>query len=155
MKKFLSSFASKIGPFWNKSRDITMANRVSFVAATGAMMGFYFMNTYIKSGFVRWAVTVPALAVLAITSLARLNDLGKEFSSLRWQVRRVGLILTGMGAITFLAIPFAKNPAYPTWIGSMVAWGFAMAWLTTPYMPPWHKYISGEAKAVTRKDKIV
>lgn len=118
--------------------------RWSAIAAFGVAGLFYLMNLYIKSGFVRWAITAPALAVIAATALARVNDLGKDFRGWRWQVRRLGLILAGTGAFTMLVSPLSLSPVYPSWIGSMIAWGMATAWVTTPNMPPWHKYISGE-----------
>lgn len=118
--------------------------RWSAFAAFGVAGLFYLMNLYIKSGFVRWAITAPALLILVLTALARVNDLGKQYSGWRWQVRRLGLILAGTGAATLLLSPLSSNPIWPSWVGSMISWGFAAAWVTTPNMPPWHRYISGE-----------
>jgi hypothetical protein len=59
-------------------------------------------------------------------------------------LRRLGLILVGLGTFQFAVGPFSAHPKYPTWIGAMMAWGVALTWFTTPGMPPWLKYVTGE-----------
>jgi len=85
------------------------------------------------------------MCIVFLTSLARLNDItamGK-----RWQIRRLGLILTGASSVVLVVAPIIDETyAWPTWRFVALSWGFALTWLTTPGMPPWHKYISGEYK---------
>lgn len=89
---------------------------------------------------------VPAWIVVIITAAARLHDLGREHWALRYHVRRVGL--TGVGAIAaiMLSTPFTADHwlyADPTWRTAMIAWSWALVWLTTENMPPWWDYILG------------
>jgi hypothetical protein len=35
---------------------------------------------------------------------------------------------------------------YPSWREVMIRWGFALVWITTPHMPPWWRYVSGQYK---------
>lgn len=85
---------------------------------------------------------IPALILLA-TAVARVNDIKKEQNSKRWWVRRLGLLLVSVSMIIFIASHFLV--ASPYWKAIMTLtglWGFALTWITTPGMPPWHKYIS-------------
>ena len=92
-----------------------------------------------------WAATVPAWVIVGLSAAARLLDiteLGK-----RWLVRRIGMILVASGAWALIVSPLlGYSNSFPTWRTSCMYWGFALSWLTTPNMPPWWKYISGEYK---------
>ena len=58
--------------------------------------------------------------------------------------RKIGMILVASSAASLLAAPLLGYfGSFPLWRHVMLYWGFALAWLTTPNMPPWWKYISG------------
>lgn len=93
-----------------------------------------------------YLLAVPAWLILIITAAARLHDLGREHWAMRYHVRRVGLICVGAIAAVMLATPFTSDRwfyAAPTWRGAMLAWSWALVWLTTEGVPPWYDYILG------------
>lgn len=92
-----------------------------------------------------WGVAAPALAVLAVTAAARLQDISGRGK--RYFFRRLGMILVGAGCGALLLAPIlGYSNSFPTWRGAVVYLGMALAWVTTPNMPPWWRYISGEYK---------
>lgn len=98
-----------------------------------------------KPSWFTWAITVPAWAIVGVTASARLLDI-TEIGK-RWFVRRLGMILVASGVLALIAAPMlGYSNSFPTWRSSCIYWGFALSWLTTPNMPPWWKYISGEYK---------
>lgn len=93
-----------------------------------------------------YLIAVPAWIIVILTATARLHDLGRDQWELRYHVRRVGL--TGVGAIAaiMLATPFTTDGwfyAVPTLRSAMIAWSWALVWLTTEGVPPWADYILG------------
>lgn len=116
------------------------------VTAAGLCSGAIYLQGNVKPGFVSWLACMPALAVILVTVLARLDDIGMELRSRAWQVRRLGLVLVGLGAVQIVLSPFSDRPLYPSWIAVLIAWGIALTWLTTPNMPPWWKHITGADK---------
>lgn len=91
-------------------------------------------------------LSVPAWLIILITAAARLHDLGPHNWSLRFHVRRLGLIGVGVIATVMMITPFTADRwfyAPPTWRGTLIAWSWAMVWLTTEGMPPWYDYILG------------
>jgi len=123
-----------------------------FVLMVFMIMVFYVASATIPPGWTTFWLSAASLAVTAITALARLNDLGSEFSSKRWQVRRFGLMAVGAAAIGLMMEPIivwlSGHPMvdFPTWREVMLRFGFALVWITTPHMPPWWRYISGQYK---------
>lgn len=109
------------------------------------LMAIFVLTAMVDPGWASWLVSAFALLIIAITALARLKDI--TLMGWQWQVRRIGLILVGAGAVMVAIAPLMEETfAWPTWRGCIIFWGFALTWLTTPSMPPWHKYISGEYK---------
>lgn len=100
-------------------------------------------------GVTSWLLGSPALVLITATAIARLNDIGPAQKGWVWQLRRIGLALSGACALMFLLMPFAEVPRYPTWQMTGLVWGFAISWFTSPHMPPWWEFISGNYK---RKD---
>jgi hypothetical protein len=105
-----------------------------------------------------YVAMLPALLILAITSLVRANDIGWHLKNWHWNVRRFGFMLTGAAATGFMTEPVWHW--HLRWLyvfcAMCLVWGFALTWLTTPGMPPWWRYVSGayrlSGKAPRRRD---
>lgn len=125
------------------TRNEKLEQAAEFATAAAALIAIYWLTTSVTRGWVSWAMSVPALAIMAITAVVRLNDItavGK-----RWFVRRLGMILVGTAALSLVAAPLlGYSNSFPSWRAVLLYWGVALTWLTTPNMPPWWKYISGE-----------
>lgn len=103
------------------------------------------LTTSVKQGWASWGISVPALACVLITAVARIQDI--TANGPRWFARRIGLLLVASGALALIAAPIVGyTNSFPSWRACTLYWGFAITWITTPNMPPWHKYISGEYK---------
>lgn len=125
-----------------EAKDVAKIQWKSFSVAMLIILSIYFASNLIGPGWISYTISFPAFLIIALTALARVNDIGVEKMSGRWQVRRVGLILAGAGAVMFMGSPFTAY-GFPTWKSVAISWGFALAWLTTPEMPPWEDYITG------------
>ncbi len=113
------------------------------------VMAFYYASQLIPVGWGTYAMSTFTVAGLFITALARLNDIPHTNTDARWQVRRGGLILVIMACFSLVAAPviswvYGKNPDFPSWREVIMRVGVLAVWVTTPMMPPWHRYISGE-----------
>ena len=123
-----------------------------FMVMLTLVMVFYVASATIEPGWITFWLSTGSLAITAITALSRLNDLLPEQSSKRWQARRVGLIMCGASAIGLMVEPvlvWAQGIPmvdFPSWREVMMRLGFALVWITTPHMPPWWRYISGQYK---------
>lgn len=107
-----------------------------------AVLSLYGLSVAVPAGPLSYAASVPALTIVWLTAVARVNDITAP--GRRWHVRRFALVLVGTGAVALLARPFfIVSAPYPTWIELYFVWGFALTWMTTPNMPPWFRYISG------------
>lgn len=96
-------------------------------------------------GWLTWALGVPPLLIIIITAIARAYDI--EDQSFRGFIRKMGMVLVAASATSLLVSPLlGYTMSFPLWRQVMLYWGFALAWLTTPNMPPWWKYISGQYK---------
>lgn len=127
-----------------EAADMARLQWKSFMFAVFLILLVYTASLYVMPGWVTWAMIFPASLIVAITALARVNDIGPERMGRRWEVRKVGLILAGAGSVMIMATPFTESPVFPTWRAVVVMWGFALTWLTTPDHPPWDYYISGK-----------
>lgn len=86
---------------------------------------------------------VIAALLILVTAVARINDIKRDKSEVRWWVRRIGLLLVSVSMVLLIASYFTV--ASPYWNPTMKItglWGFCLTWLTTPNMPPWWKWIS-------------
>lgn len=109
------------------------------------LIGIHWATTSLPRGWVSWLVCLPAWLIIIITAMARLHDITE--TSKRWFFRRIGLILVGAGTASLAMSPLLGYAgSHPSWRTVVVFWGFALAWITTPRMPPWWRYISGEYK---------
>lgn len=112
-------------------------------AAAIIILALHLIGDSLVPGWLTWALGAPALVIITTTAAARVHDItGME---MRWFVRRLGMLLAAGGAVSLLLAPIlGYTNAFPTWRSVALQWGFALAWLTTPNMPPWWKYITGE-----------
>lgn len=93
-----------------------------------------------------YLLAFPAWIIVIITAAARLADLGNDHWAIRHHVRRIGLIGVGAIAVVMVATPFTADRWFyspSTWRGTMIAWSWAIVWLTTEGLPPWYDYILG------------
>lgn len=135
----------KLNRAWEKLK----ANRrhcLPALVGVAAVSVFQFAAARWSPGWGSYFAALPALAIIIVTALARLDDIGLDKKTPNWQARRFGLILSGVGAVYLLAGPFSEEAVFPSWIAAMFAWGVALTWVTTPQLPPWWKYITGEYK---------
>lgn len=86
-------------------------------------------------------VTFVALAVISATMLARAHDLGLR-SGVKWNTRRVGFILAGFAPVGVML--FSITGRDPTFFWMLFSVGVCLVFVTTPYLPPWWKWISGQ-----------
>lgn len=143
---------SRLTKLLSHVKDKAVLNAVPVAATAIILASLYALGIVVKPGLITYCLSLPALAVIATTALARVNDIKKENDGWMWQLRRVGLTLVGTAAVVGVYSPITDPASFPTWKGLVLYYGFALTWLTTPNMPPWWKYISGEAKARTTGD---
>lgn len=91
---------------------------------------------------------LPPLLVLTITSLVRANDIGWAKKNWHWNLRRMALVCVGSSSAGLIFTPlwFFNWPRLFVFCVLALVYGFAAAWLTTPGMPPWWRYITGQYK---------
>lgn len=128
--------------FFKQFASLKKLHAAQSVCATAALGLVYWLSTVVPPGPLTWALAIPADLVIALTALARLNDM--ESNGFRWQIRRIGFLLAGVAAVGYIFLQLEGKPQFPPWKSVMLQWGVALAWLTTPGMPPWHRYISGD-----------
>lgn len=128
-----------------KAKTKALLNKLAIASVGATALFLYTIGVTVKPGWLTYALQFPALAIIAVTALARVNDIGPERTTIEWQARRTFLSLTGTAAVALMLAPFGADE-FPSWRGLALAWGLAGSWLTTPGMPPWAKYIMGEAK---------
>lgn len=117
---------------------------IGVLAGIGGLGLLTYASFTVSPGVFSWLIASPALALITVTAIARLNDIGPEQRGWVWQLRRIGLAMSGAAALMFLLMPFATVPRYPSWQGTSLIWGFALSWFTSPHMPPWWDFISGD-----------
>ena len=87
-------------------------------------------------------VSAISLAVIAITMLCRANDL-RWRAGVKWQVRFIGFILCGALPVGILGSEWFTQQ-WPTWYEAFFRFGLMCVFVTTPYLPPWWRWISGK-----------
>lgn len=116
------------------------------LTSAGLLLGIFELSIHVPRGWASWAVGAPASTIIMLTSLARANDIKHDMTGMMWHLRRLGYVATGTAAVTYLTAPLAYVPLWPTWRAGLLQWGVALAWLTTPGMPSWKRYITGKFK---------
>lgn len=114
---------------------------------------FYQLNSLVPPGWLSWAVTLPALLIILITAIARLDTIGQEKVSYNWQMKRMGFVLIASLALVYGLIPFGSSGMFPTWLFSGMMWGLALTWLSTPNQPPWWRFITGDYRLKKQKKR--
>lgn len=96
-------------------------------------------------GWGSYFLALPPLLIIMITAIARAHDV--KSVDIRSFIRKMGMLLAAAAAVSLIAAPILGYTAsFPTWRSVLMWWGIALAWLTTPNMPPWWKYVSGSYK---------
>lgn len=85
-------------------------------------------------------VSALALLIIAVTMLVRANDIGRR-KGWNWHVRRVGFILAGFAPVGMMLDELFAG-RYPTSYEVAFRVGLACVFVTTPYLPPWWKFIT-------------
>lgn len=117
------------------------SNAISCGVIAVASILAYLFGSAVSASIVGYIAAIPALAVILITAVARVNDIQPDKTSKRWQFRRAGLTIAAAAAAAMLLAPLYG--AQIGWSTVALIWGFALTWLTTPEMPPWWRWISG------------
>lgn len=123
--------------------DVARIQWKSFVASFAVVALIYAASIYLPAGWPSWFATAPAALLITVIALVRLNAIGPECMGLVWQIRRIGMIVLGVAAVTMLAAPFMETPLYPTWRTSILINGAGIVLLTTPQQKPFWKYWTG------------
>lgn len=87
------------------------------------------------------AISTASLLVVSATMLARANDL-RWRKGWHWNVRLVGFVLAGVMPIGIIGYDYATS-TMPSLYECLFRFGVGLVFLTTPYLPPWWKWISG------------
>lgn len=129
-----------------------MKNPKSLIVSAAVVLLIYMATLMVPPGWITYLLSAPAYIVLALTALSHINDIKPEQEALRWDFRRNGLALTGAVSIMYLVSPLFDQ--YPSWRATLIAWGVALVWLTTPGMPPWWKWMTEEHVDLHLWDKL-
>lgn len=94
-----------------------------------------------------------ALLIVSITMLARANDL-RWRKGWHWNFRLFGFILSGVAPVGVVGYNIAMRE-YPSVYEVLFHLGIMFVFLTTPYLPPWWKWISGvdQEPVIQRADR--
>lgn len=83
-------------------------------------------------------ISTLSLVLIAITLMYRAVELKDK--GLRWNVRRLGLILTAFAPVGILAHEWARHD-WPDVYTVSFRFGLLLVFMTTPYLPPWHRWL--------------
>lgn len=80
-----------------------------------------------------------ALFIISITMLARANDL-RIRAGFHWNLRLAGFVLAGFAPWGLILIDWVHGRT-PTIFSTIFNLGLMLVFVTTPYLPPWWKWI--------------
>lgn len=145
MKHFLNDMIPRFDARWLIARQ----HLLPVLSCVLLVNGFYIASRYIGPGWTTWACSTICIVLMALTAWARLNDIAADKTAFHWQLRRIGLVLVVGGCVGIVFSPWVNIrgqsiPDFPSWKEVMFRLGILLAWMTTPFMPPWYRYISGE-----------
>lgn len=127
--------------FLSKVKNRAWLNKLGIAAAAVGGLFLYLTGTTVETGWGTYAIQLPALFIIAVTALVRVNDISQKKKGAVWNVRRVGLSFAGAAALSFVFTPWMYDE-FPSWRELLLSWGFALTWLTTPDQPPWWKKVT-------------
>lgn len=130
----------------NLSKTVKMHWK-ALLFAIATLLFFYVFLVSRSNGWFAWSLALPPAVIIIITAWCRVTDIAPNRIGWHWQARKVGLVLSGSGAAAVISAPFTEYQLFPSWEVLVMMWGFALAWLTTPNMVPWWKYITGTAES--------
>lgn len=124
----------------------------SIVGVSLVVLSFYLCSLLVPVGWLTYVLSIPPCFVILVTAIARLNDMNSSNTTKGCNVRRTGMVLSAVFAVGQVVAPafYGAMEDWPTWRMLTGLYGFALVWMTTPYLPPWSKYIMGEG---LNKDK--
>lgn len=128
-----------------KAKNKALLNKMAFATVAAIALFLYTIGVTVKPSWLTYGLQLPSLVIMALTALARVNDIGPDRKGWQWEGRRIAFSAAGAAAIALMFGPFSGQD-FPSWRGLLLTWGVAGVWLTTPGMPPWDKYIMGKAK---------
>lgn len=89
-----------------------------------------------------YIISTLAMLVVALTMLARANDLRWQ-KGVIWQVRLVGFAAAGFTAMCIPVVELYYRE-FPNFLETVFRVGLMCVFVTTPYLPPWWRWISGK-----------
>lgn len=92
-----------------------------------------------------FVVSAIAMIVIVITMLCRANDLRLR-KGVKWYARLLGFILCGTTPIGVIGMEWVTG-TWPSPYEVIFRIGLAMVFVTTPYLPPWWRWISGKEQS--------
>lgn len=90
-------------------------------------------------------VSTFSLIIISITMFYRANDL-RWRPEPKWQVRLVGFMLAGVMPVGVVGTEWYFSE-WPSPYEAFFRAGLMLVFITTPQLPPWWKWISGQEQA--------
>lgn len=87
-------------------------------------------------------ISSASLLLVSVTMLVRANDLGWR-PGLVWHIRRIGFAFTGFGPWGVIYMDISQGGSGLTVFEIVFRLGLALVFVTTPYLPPWWKWMLG------------
>lgn len=145
-------FVNELIPRVDFSWPTIKANGLPFLLIVSFVIGLYAASQLIAAGWVTYALCAGSAFLCGLTALARINSIKHSDVSPRWHVRRLGLILAMSMCVSYIIGPLLAHmlgkSAWPSWREATFFLSVWLIWLTTPNMPPWHRFISGNFKTL-------
>lgn len=121
---------------------VVRSKRTAITLFTLGLLTFVLTSVWLltATSFGFWVSTV-CLSIISVTMLARANDL-------RWKKgligtsRLIGFILAGFAPFGMVIYDFLLH-TYPGLYECLFRFGLMLVFVTTPYLPPWWKWIIG------------
>ena len=145
MREFLNYLIPNFRVRW----EIARQHALPAISIVTVVISFYYAYKMVPAGWVSYIISTFFLFLIGLTALARLNDIPHSYTHMRWQIRRGGLMMVGVSCLWLGVAPIMQawsgaHVDFPSWYEVMLRCGMFFVWMTTPMMPPWHRYISGE-----------
>lgn len=126
-----------------EATDLARYQWRAFALTVVVLLAIYVASLLVEPGLTTALLIMPPCLIMLLTALARANDIGPEHMDWIWQVRRLGLVMAGAGSVMYMFSPWADGGVPVPWRAVILAYGVALAWLSTPILPPWWDYITG------------